>query len=48
MEQVTLEVPGTSPNARHIYEKLVFEAVEVISDEDDAWGGLTRMKLKLH
>lgn len=22
MEQVTLEVPGISPNARHIYEKL--------------------------
>lgn len=47
MEQVTLEVPGTSPNARHIYEKLGFEAGEVISDEDDAWGGLTSMKLKL-
>lgn len=47
MEQVTLEVPGTSPNARHIYEKLGFKAEKVISDEDDVWGGLTAMKLKL-
>jgi len=43
---VTLEVPGTSPDARHIYEKLGFIPVEVIS-EDDVWGGLTSMKLKI-
>lgn len=47
MEQVTLEVPGISPNARHIYEKLGFKAEKLISDEDDVWGGLTSMKLKL-
>ena len=47
MEQVTLEVPGISPNARHIYEKLGFKAEKVISDENDVWGGLTAMKLKL-
>lgn len=47
MEQVTLEVPGISPNARHIYEKLGFKAEKLISDKDDVWGGLTSMKLKL-
>ena len=47
MNQVTLEVPGDSPNARHIYEKLGFKAVEAISDSDDVWGGLTSMRLDL-
>lgn len=46
-KQVTLEVPGDSPDARHIYEKLGFVAQEVISDKDDIWGGLTSMKLEL-
>lgn len=45
--QITLEVPGNSPDARHIYEKLGFKTVKTISDEDDVWGGLTAMKLKL-
>ena len=46
-KQLTLEVPGTSPDARHIYEKLGFEVVSQITDEDDIWGGLTAMKLDL-
>lgn len=47
LDEVTLEVPGNSPNARHIYEKLGFKEDKVISSEDDAWGGLTVMKLNL-
>ena len=46
-KQVTLEVPGDSPDARHIYEQLGFKDYGKISDEDDVWGGLTAMKLKL-
>ena len=46
LDRVTLEVPGISPNARHIYESLGFEATKVLS-ENDAWGGLTAMELKL-
>lgn len=44
-KKVTLEVPGISPDARHIYEKLGFKATKVISDTDDVWGGLTAMEL---
>lgn len=47
LDTVTLEVPGISPNARHIYESLGFKAKGLISDEDDAWGGLTAMELDL-
>lgn len=48
LKHVTLEVPGTSPNARHIYEKLGFKATgETLGDEDDVWGGLTKMQLDL-
>ena len=47
LEKVTLEVPGISPNARHIYESLGFKAKGQISDDDDAWGGLTAMELDL-
>ena len=46
-KHVTLEVPGISPDARHIYEKLGFEAGNLISDINDVWGGLTEMKLNL-
>ena len=46
-EKMTLEVPGESPDARHVYEKLGFEFVESISSEDDVWGGLSSMKLDL-
>lgn len=44
--KLTLEVPGNSPDARHIYEKLGFKEVEYLGD-DDVWDGLTRMELKL-
>lgn len=47
LDKVTLEVPGISPNARHIYESIGFEAKGLISDEDDSWGGLTAMELNL-
>ena len=46
-KQITLEVPGNSPDARHIYEKLGFKATKVISDESDVWGGLTAMVLNI-
>lgn len=48
-KQFTLEVPGNSPDARHIYEKLGFIAGEQVSSADDdfVWGGLTKMKLDL-
>lgn len=47
-KQVTLEVPGNSPNARHIYEKLGFKSTgETLGDTDDVWGGLTKMRLDL-
>ena len=46
-KHVTLEVPGNSPDARHIYEKLGFVEQEQISTDDDVWGGLTSMKLDL-
>lgn len=45
---VTLEVPGNSPDARHIYEKLGFKEVSSeYADDDDVWGGLTNMQLDL-
>ena len=46
MSQVTLEVPGSSPDAHHIYKKLGFEDDKKISS-DDYWGGLTSMKKDL-
>jgi ribosomal protein S18 acetylase RimI-like enzyme len=45
-KKVTLEVPGNSPNARHIYEKLGFKKVKYLGD-DPMWGGLTSMELDL-
>lgn len=49
IKKITLEVPTTSPNARHIYEKLGFKGTgeKMLGDEDDVWGGLTKMALKL-
>lgn len=44
---VTLEVPGISPDARHIYESLGFKDEGQISDSGDVWGGLTAMKFKV-
>lgn len=45
-KRITLEVPGTSPDARHIYEKHGFKVTKEASpdDEDDVWGGLTNME----
>lgn len=48
MSKVTLEVPGNSPDAKHIYSKLGFKELETISDENDVWGGLTKMELNLN
>ena len=45
-KQITLEVPGNAPNAKHIYEKLGFKDQGSLTS-DDIWGGLTRMKLDL-
>jgi len=44
-KKMTLEVPGRSPDARHIYEKLGFK----VTGEDkgpgtEIWGGLTNME----
>ena len=51
-EYFILEVPGNSPDARHIYEKLGFKEDKTRpknhDEEYDAiWGGLTNMILKL-
>lgn len=44
-KKMTLEVPGNSPDARHIYEKLGFKVVkEDLDGEDPVWGGLTSME----
>jgi ribosomal protein S18 acetylase RimI-like enzyme len=40
--KLTLEVPGNSPDALHIYEKLGFKAGKSLGD-DPVWGGLTEM-----
>ena len=48
-EQLTLEVPGNSPDARHIYEKKGFVAEKQLTkpEEDEYWNGLTSMRKKL-
>lgn len=46
-KKVTLEVPGISPDARHIYEKMGFKAGKQLTPTDDMWGGLTAMELKI-
>lgn len=45
LKNVTLEVPGISPNARHIYEKLGFKPGK--TNKSDVWGDLTDMKLEI-
>lgn len=45
LKTVTLEVPGISPNARHIYEKLGFKSGK--TNKSDVWGDLTDMKLEI-
>lgn len=47
-KKIKLEVPGNSPDARHIYEKAGFKDTgEKLGDDDDIWGGLTKMELDL-
>jgi ribosomal protein S18 acetylase RimI-like enzyme len=47
-KKVTLEVPGNSPDARHIYEKLGFKVLEEDIDPTDlVWGGLTTMEYRV-
>lgn len=43
---MTLEVPESSPDAKHIYEKHGFKETEKLTN-DDVWGGLTSMRRKL-
>lgn len=45
-KKMTLEVPGNSPDAAHIYEKLGFKVVgqKTIDPNDTVWGGLTSME----
>lgn len=47
LKKITLEVPGDSPDARHVYEKLGFKAGKQISSSNDMWGGLTEMQKDL-
>lgn len=51
LKKVTLEVPGNSPDARHIYEKAGFKVMKEPSKfeakMDSVWGGLTEMQLDL-
>jgi RimJ/RimL family protein N-acetyltransferase len=47
LKTVTLEVPGHSPDARHIYEKIGFKAGESFGNKNDMWGGLTKMTLDI-
>jgi len=50
LKKVTLEVPGNSPDARHIYEKMGFKEVHTpphLKAWDPVWGGLTNMELSL-
>ena len=45
---MSLEVPGVSPDERHIYTKFGFkEDGRLNGDSDDIWGGLTSMRLNL-
>lgn len=48
-KKITLEVPGVSPDAKHIYEKLGFKDIGKIDSKDDDifWGGLSKMELNL-
>jgi ribosomal protein S18 acetylase RimI-like enzyme len=41
--KLVLEVPGDSPDARHIYEKFGFKATDKKFEDEEAWGGLTEM-----
>lgn len=43
-KKLTLEVPGVSPDARHIYEKMGFKVTKTPKTTKDVWGGLTHME----
>ena len=43
-KSLSLEVPGHSPDARHIYESRGFRSVGEVPDPFNTWGGLTAMK----
>lgn len=47
-KKLTLEVPGISPDARHIYEKMGFTVTKEPSktNKADVWGGLTHMEYR--
>lgn len=47
-KKLTLEVPGISPDARHIYEKQGFKVVKepTVLGKQDIWGGLTHMEYR--
>lgn len=48
-KRMVLEVPGISPDARHIYEKMGFKPTGVTQGtKDDVWGGLTQYEYKFH
>jgi ribosomal protein S18 acetylase RimI-like enzyme len=48
LKKLSLEVPGISPDARHIYEKMGFKATDQGSvKKDPVWGGLTHMEKHL-
>lgn len=47
-KQLTLEVPGNAPDAKHIYEKRGFKQTgPVQGSPNDIWGGLTPMALDI-
>lgn len=53
VKEITLEVPGISPDARHIYEKQGFVVDQKKTDayggnNADLWGGLTYMRLDVN
>ena len=52
VKELTLEVPGESPDARHIYEKQGFivdqKKTDAKRDVNDIWGGLTFMRLDVY
>lgn len=50
LKKMTLEVPGISPDARHIYEKMGFKATSEPNalEKQDVWGGLTHMEKELN
>ena len=48
IKKLTLEVPGNSPDAQHIYEKLGFKIDgKMMGEKDDIWGGLYPMSYNI-